>query len=78
MKKLPARYNHFVVPLFLTFFMTSIVAAISTINAVGLTWSAAPLWGRAWIASWAAAFPAALVMLPFSRWLAGFFVQQPK
>ena len=78
MKKLPARYTHFVVPLFLTFFMTSIVAAISTINAVGLSWSAVPLWARGWAASWAAAFPAALFMLPFSRWLAGFFVQQPK
>ena len=78
MKKLPPRFNHFVVPLFLTFFMTSIVAAIATINAVGLSGSAIPLWARAWVASWVVAFPAALIMLPFSRWLAGFFVQQPK
>jgi len=78
MKKLPARYNHVVVPMLLTFFMTSIVSGISTVIAVGANAAALRIWPGAWVASWTIAFPAALFMLPFSRWLAGFFVQQPK
>jgi hypothetical protein len=78
MKKLPPRYNHIVVPLLLTFLMTAIVAAISTAIAVGPNWTALRIWPGAWMASWAIAFPAALVILPLSRWLAAFIVQRPK
>ncbi len=78
MQKLPPRYNHFVVPMLLTFFMTAIVAAVSSVIAVGANAAALRIWPGAWAASWVIAFPAALVMLPFSRWLASFFVQAPK
>lgn len=78
MKKLPPRYNHIVVPLLLTFLMTAIVAGISTAIAVGPNLTALRIWPGAWAASWAIAFPAALIILPLSRWLAGFIVRQPK
>jgi hypothetical protein len=76
MQKLPPRFNHIIVPMILTFFMTAIVAGVSTAIAVGLNWAALRIWPSAWVASWAIAFPAALVVLPFARWIAGFIVRQ--
>lgn len=78
MQKLPPRYNHILVPMILTFFMTAIVAAVSTAIAVGLNLAALHIWPSAWMASWAIAFPSALLVLPLARWLAGFVVRQPK
>ncbi len=54
--------------LILTCFMTFVVAGISTLLAVG---AAAPgfagLWFKAWMSSWAVAFPAILVFAPLVR-----------
>ena len=76
MQKLPPRFNHILVPMVLTFFMTAIVAAVSTAIAVGVNAAALWIWPSAWMASWAIAFPSALVVLPFARWLTGFVVRQ--
>ena len=76
MQKLPPRFNHILVPMILTFFMPAIVAAVSTAIAVGLNFTALWIWPSAWMASWAIAFPSALLVLPFARWLTGFVVRQ--
>lgn len=76
MQKLPPRYNHIIVPMILTFFMTAIVSGVSTFIAIGFSLAALKIWPGAWVASWAIAFPAALVVLPFARWLAGLVVQK--
>jgi hypothetical protein len=78
MQKLPPRYNHILVPMILTFFMTAIVAGVSTAIAVGPNWTALRIWPGAWMASWAIAFPSALLVLPLARWLTGFVVRAPK
>lgn len=76
MQKLHPRYGRVVVPAILTFFMTFIVSGISTFIAAGINLAALRLWPGAWMASWAFAFPAALVMLPLSQWLARFIVRE--
>jgi len=76
MQKLPPRFNHVVVPMILTFFMTAIVAGVSTAIAVGLNAAALRIWPSAWVASWAIAFPSALVVLPFARWITRFVVRE--
>jgi hypothetical protein len=78
MQKLPPRYNHILVPMILTFFMTAIVAGVSTAISVGPNWTALRIWPGAWMASWAIAFPSALLVLPLARWLTGFVVRAPK
>ncbi len=77
MQKLHPRYGRVVVPAILTILMTAIVSGISTFVAVGFNLAALRLWPGAWVASWVFAFPAALVMLPFSQWLASFVVRKP-
>ena len=63
MKKIPATWRWFVMPLLLTFFMTAIVSAISTIHAAGNNWTV-NLWLGSWLFSWIIAFPTILVVLP--------------
>jgi hypothetical protein len=77
MQKLPARYSHILVPMILTFFMTAIVAGVSTAIAVGVNLTALGIWPSAWMASWAIAFPSALAVLPLARWLVSFVVRKP-
>ncbi|MBX3521454.1 MAG: DUF2798 domain-containing protein [Xanthobacteraceae bacterium] len=76
MQKLPPRFAHILVPLLLTFIVTAMVSAISTILAVGVNFHAVQIWPRAWMASWMAAFPVALFILPFARWAVGFVVRR--
>jgi len=64
----PKRLEQIAFGLFLTFFMTFIITGISTLLVAGV---GAPgfltLWFRAWMSSWAVAFPAVLVVAPFVR-----------
>lgn len=76
MKKLPPHFAHILVPLLLTFIVTAMVSAISTILAVGVNFHTAQIWPRAWMASWIAAFPVALFILPFARWAVGLVVRR--
>jgi len=78
MQKLHPRYARIIVPVVLTFFMTSIVAGLSTVIAVGINWTALKIWPGAWMASWAVAAPTALFMLPLAQWITSFVVQKPK
>ncbi len=77
MQKLHSRYGRIIVPGLLTFFMTALVSGLSTVIALGFTRAALNIWPGAWLASWTLAFPAALFMLPFSQWLAGFVIRRP-
>lgn len=66
----PRRLEPILFGLLLTWFMTFVVSGISTLLAIG---AAAPdflsLWFRAWMSSWAVAFPAVLVVAPFVRFI---------
>ncbi|HVY07671.1 MAG TPA: DUF2798 domain-containing protein [Burkholderiales bacterium] len=67
MRKLPARYAAFVLPLLLSIFMTLIVSLISTLHGVGLAPETLRIWMGAWGLSWIVAFPTLLLVLPLVR-----------
>jgi hypothetical protein len=65
---LPKWAEPFAFALLLSGFMTLIVSGVSTFLAVGAADPALPaLWTRAWLTSWAIAFPVMSVVAPFVR-----------
>lgn len=76
LRKLPARYASLVMPLILTAMMTVIISGISTVNALGFTAQVLRDWPRAWMISWAVAYPIILVVLPVVRRLTAMVVEQ--
>jgi hypothetical protein len=67
LRKLPARYAGFVMPLLLSILMTCIVSLISTFKGVGWVPGFWQMWLGAWAVSWLVAFPTLLVALPLVR-----------
>jgi Protein of unknown function (DUF2798) len=78
MRKLPTTAGAIILPLILTLFMTSLVSLISTVMALGFGPAMGWTWIKAWMSSWAVAFPAMLVMLPLAKRLAGAVVEAPR
>ncbi|MCB1475560.1 MAG: DUF2798 domain-containing protein [Rhodobiaceae bacterium] len=76
-RKLPARYQHIVMPLVLSIFMTLLISGVSTLRSVGLEQNFLMLWPQAWLLSWMVAFPALLLVLPFVRRIVGMLVENP-
>jgi hypothetical protein len=76
-RKLPARYQAIVLPLFLSAVMTCVVSLISTWRSVGLIDGFVRLWLGAWALSWVVAFPLLLVALPLARAVTRFWVEDP-
>jgi hypothetical protein len=74
MKKLPARHAAWVMPLFLSLFMTGIVSFISTYKAMGFVDRFASAWWSAWGVSWLIAFPAVMAVLPLVKRLTAMLV----
>lgn len=68
-RKLPARYAGFVMPLLLSILMTCIVSFISTFKGIGWVPGFWRLWLGAWGVSWLVAFPTLLLALPVVRTL---------
>ena len=75
LRKLPARYTAFVMPLILSFFMTCIVSFISTLRSIGWGEDVLNIWMGSWAISWLIAFPALLLMLPVARRLTSWIVR---
>lgn len=76
MKKLPAPYMRFALPLGTTFFMTFLVSGVATWRAIGLSLGAFETWMTSWMISWAIAFPAMYFVMPrVRRWLS-FFIEE--
>ena len=67
LKKLPAPYAAWVLPLLLSIFMTCIVSLISTLRSVGLAPGLPAIWLGAWAWSWAIGFPTLLLVLPLVK-----------
>ncbi len=74
-RKLPARAQVVVMPMILSFLMSGIVSAISTLRVVGF--AADTHWRilEAWSVSYVVAFPVALVVLPIVRRIVGLLVE---
>jgi hypothetical protein len=69
-KKLPASYLRFALPLGTSFFMTFLVSGFATWRALGWIPGVIATWMVSWMISWAIAFPTMLVMMPIVRgWL---------
>lgn len=64
---LPARYAPVLFGLLLSGMMSAMVSGIATLRAAGLSEALPRLWLEAWLFSWAVAFPAVLVLAPFTR-----------
>ena len=63
---IPAKYSHILFSLLLSGMMSFLVSGLSTFRAVGFEGLGA-LWMSNWLASWAIAFPAVLVVAPIAR-----------
>ncbi|APC12864.1 MULTISPECIES: DUF2798 domain-containing protein [Providencia] len=68
--KLPRAFLHFLIPLFLSCAMSSIVSAISLMQAQGIGNLPVSIWFSSWMLSWSIAFPSVLLLLPLARKLA--------
>lgn len=77
MQKLPPRHNAIAMPFILSMLMTIVVSGISTLTVVGLKAGWHGLWYKAWLLSWAVAFPTMVFVLPIARRLVAQFVEQP-
>jgi hypothetical protein len=73
MQKLPPRHNAIAMQFVLSMLMTG----ISTLTVVGLKAGWHGLWYKAWLLSWAVAFPTMVFVLPIARRLVAQFVEQP-
>jgi hypothetical protein len=74
---LPPRHNAIATPFVLSMLMTIVVSGISTLTVVGLKAGWHGLWYKAWLLSWAVAFPTMVFVLPIARRLVAQFVEQP-
>lgn len=77
LRKLPARYAGFVMPLVLSVLMTFVVSAIATGRSLGFGPDFLATWPVAWGLSWLVAFPTLLLVLPVVRRIVGLLVEAP-
>ncbi|OAN72928.1 hypothetical protein A8B82_19865 [Sulfitobacter sp. EhC04] len=73
---IPPRYAPILFGLILSGLMSCMVSGIATLRATGLGEGVLTLWMGAWIASWAIAFPAVLLVAPLTRRLVAKLVRQ--
>ncbi|MEO0664707.1 MAG: DUF2798 domain-containing protein [Pseudomonadota bacterium] len=64
---IPARFSPVVFGFFLSCLMSLLVSGVSTLRALGLVEGLFSVWMSNWLASWAIAFPAVLVVAPIAR-----------
>jgi hypothetical protein len=77
LRKLPARHEGWVMPLFLSAFMTCVVSLISTVFSIGVSDDLVQVWLSAWGLSWIVVFPLLLIVLPLAKIAAGWVVERP-
>ena len=77
MKKLPAKYTPWVMPLILSFIMSSLISLINIIKALGLVDGLFVIWMQAWALSWVIAYPTVLLVLPIVKWIMSKIVEAP-
>ena len=75
-KKLPASWMRFAVPLGTSFFMTFLVSGVATWRAIGLVPGLFWTWMSSWMIAWAVAFPTMVVMMPRVRWFLAKLIDQ--
>jgi hypothetical protein len=78
MARLPPRYNAYALPLVVTGVMTLVVAAISTLRAIGFAPSFVSTWLSAWLLSWMVAFPVMVLIMPMAKRAVALIVEPPR
>lgn len=68
---LPKRYEHIAFGLLLSGMMSCIVSGLATALGLGVTADFPLLWLKAWVPSWAIAFPSVLLVAPVVRRILG-------
>jgi hypothetical protein len=74
---LPKRFEHIAFGFMLSGLMSLLVSGFATMISLGLSPSFPLLWLKAWLPSWALAFPVVLVIAPFVRRVLARIVIQP-
>lgn len=64
---IPARFAPIIFGFFLSMIMSLIISGVSTFTAAWGEPGYLALWIRAWLSSWAVAFPAVLLVAPIAR-----------
>jgi hypothetical protein len=72
---LPASWHLPITALVLTGVMTALISGIATRRAIGAAPEWLQVWAAAWAWSWLIAFPAALLLIPLARRVAGYLVR---
>jgi hypothetical protein len=67
LRKLPARFERYVMPLVLSGVMTCVVSLTDTLHSLGFSPNFIRTWPGVWLLSWAVAFPTVLLALPLIR-----------
>ena len=75
MRKLPARSQTVLIPLFLSFLMSLVVSMVATLKAVGFEPGLAGKVLQAWSVSFPVAFPSVMLLLPLVRRMVGAMVE---
>lgn len=74
---LPKRFEHIAFGLLLSGMMSFLVSGLATLISLGPTYAFPLMWLKAWLASWAIAFPSVLIVAPFVRRILVRIVIQP-
>ena len=64
---IPQKYAQILFGFILSGLMSCMVSGVATLRALGLSPDFAGNWMTSWLASWALAFPAVLVVAPITR-----------
>lgn len=73
---IPKKYAPMLFSLILSGLMSLLVSGIATFRAVGFTPDIVGLWGSAWITAWLIAFPAVMLVAPFTQKIVGRLVAE--
>lgn len=76
--KLAPKNIAWVLPLFLSCFMSGVISLMNMLLNLGLIDNFFRQWFSVWMLSWAMAYPVVLIALPLVRRLTGVFVNIPK
>ncbi|USA52791.1 DUF2798 domain-containing protein [Acinetobacter sp. C32I] len=74
MKKLPAKYAAWILPLILSFFMSGVLSLANMWMSIGFIPEFFSKWSATWMFSWLIAYPLVMFLLPIVRRLTGLIV----
>ena len=77
MKKLPAKFAPWIMPLMLSGIMSAIISFINIVKTLGFVDGLFTIWLQAWVLSWAIAYPAVLTAFPIVKWIMSKIIETP-